>query len=357
MNYSATVVAVTAAVVLVVLGLVGYGYWDTYIRPAHETAVRVGSRDYNMIYFVKRLKLAFNDPTRPAPAAAEIAELPTRLTADIIDEEVFVQRAGTLGVSVPDSEIDGYMAERLAAPFTRNDAGEVQYSRTLENAVRNRLRPSGLSVAEYRRALHGQRLRQEVRRHFDQGLAEALPAVRFRQIAVADEAKARDLKGRLDGGGDFAALASSDSDDTATKSDGGLKDWTLKGLLAPEIEQAAYTLPPGQVSEPVKSGDRWYLLKVEERTESRQVTDRERATLADKQLSDWLTARRDELGARGYLDDRERLDYALEHSNALEVARRGQGARPGQPGAPVRPGGLPPVMPRPANPPAGGTAP
>ena len=42
----------------------------------------------------------------------------------------------------------------------------------------------------------------------------------YRQIQVADQATADDLKAQIDGGADFAALAAANSTDTATKDSG-----------------------------------------------------------------------------------------------------------------------------------------
>jgi parvulin-like peptidyl-prolyl isomerase len=354
--------ASTTVVILLVVGVLAYGYWDTYIRPAREAAVKVGDRTDNMTYFVKRLKLALSE-SGPSLNAAQIAAMPTQLAQQIIDEEVLLQRAKSLGVSVSNDDIDAYLAEQQGIPFTRDAAGHIQHSAAFENAVRSRLEASGLTLAEYRRAMHGELLQQQVRKHFEDTLPEALPAVHLRKITVADEAKAKDVKQRLDGGADFAQIAASESTDTATKSAGGLQDWTPVDLLPTELQQAVNSLSAGQVSDPIKVDNGYTIVKVEEKTDSRQLTDKDRTALADKQLNDWMTQQRAELHAKSYMVDKARQNYALDKSDAVAIAARNSENAPGQglPGGqtiPISPGGgLPSSMPQTSPGGTGGAAP
>ncbi|HEX4807780.1 MAG TPA: peptidylprolyl isomerase [Bryobacteraceae bacterium] len=77
-------------------------------------------------------------------------------------------------------------------------------------------------------------------------------------------AKASDLEAKLKGGADFAALAKSDSDNTASGARGGeLGSFSLADNTLPaDIKSAITTLQPGQVSEPIKQGAGFYILKV-----------------------------------------------------------------------------------------------
>ncbi len=79
-------------------------------------------------------------------------------------------------------------------------------------------------------------------------------------------AKAQDIRKQLLAGGDFAAIAKAESDDTASGADGGsLGPASGRGKFVPPFDQAVFSLPVGQISEPVKTPFGYHIIKVEER--------------------------------------------------------------------------------------------
>ncbi|MGC2657162.1 MAG: peptidylprolyl isomerase [Bryobacteraceae bacterium] len=78
------------------------------------------------------------------------------------------------------------------------------------------------------------------------------------------KAKAEQLESKLKGGADFAALAKAESDDPNSAARGGeLGSYNLanNGLSA-DIKAVITNLKPGEVSEPIKQGTGYYILKV-----------------------------------------------------------------------------------------------
>lgn len=77
-------------------------------------------------------------------------------------------------------------------------------------------------------------------------------------------AKAQELRKKLIAGEDFAKLATAESDDSTAAKQGGSLGSFGKGHMVPAFEQAAFSLPVGQVSEPVKTQFGYHLIKVDE---------------------------------------------------------------------------------------------
>ena len=77
-------------------------------------------------------------------------------------------------------------------------------------------------------------------------------------------AKAQEIRKKIAAGEDFAALAKTESDDAQTGAKGGDLGTFKHGQMVPEFEQAAFSLPVGQVSEPVKSKFGYHIIKVEQ---------------------------------------------------------------------------------------------
>lgn len=92
-----------------------------------------------------------------------------------------------------------------------------------------------------------------------------MPRAAARHILVATEAEARDLKGKIEGGEDFAALASQHSKCPSGKAGGDLGEFS-KGDMVPEFDQVVFSdLPIGEVSEPVRTQFGYHLLEVQKR--------------------------------------------------------------------------------------------
>ena len=122
----------------------------------------------------------------------------------------------------------------------------------------------------------------EAKKIYDARIAEVKPEheVAARHILVADEAKAKELRAKIVGGGDFAALAKENSTDTGSKEQGGLLGYFSKGQMVPEFEAAAFKLQEGEVSEPVKTNFGWHIIKLEDRRRKEPPTfDSVKATI------------------------------------------------------------------------------
>jgi peptidyl-prolyl cis-trans isomerase C len=79
-------------------------------------------------------------------------------------------------------------------------------------------------------------------------------------------AKARELREKIVKGAPFAEVAKAESDDAGSGANGGSLGSFTRGRMVPVFEQAAFTLPIGQISEPVKSQFGYHLILVESRT-------------------------------------------------------------------------------------------
>ncbi|MEH7110323.1 peptidylprolyl isomerase [Bacillus sp. JJ1764] len=88
------------------------------------------------------------------------------------------------------------------------------------------------------------------------------PEIKARHILVADEAKAKEVKQKLDSGAKFEDVAKEYSTDTATAQNGGDLGWFGSGKMDPDFEKAAYALDVNQISEPVKSQFGYHIIQV-----------------------------------------------------------------------------------------------
>jgi len=76
-------------------------------------------------------------------------------------------------------------------------------------------------------------------------------------------AKAQQVRKQLLAGADFATLAKAESDDTGSAANGGELGTFGHGQMVPSFDEAAFALPVGQVSEPVRSQFGYHIIRVE----------------------------------------------------------------------------------------------
>jgi peptidyl-prolyl cis-trans isomerase D len=93
----------------------------------------------------------------------------------------------------------------------------------------------------------------------------AVPAGADAKTDAAAKAKAEDLLKQIKAGGNFADLASKNSDDPGSKTQGGELGWLDRGKTVPEFDKVAFSLAPGQTSDLVKTQFGYHILQVEDK--------------------------------------------------------------------------------------------
>jgi len=119
------------------------------------------------------------------------------------------------------------------------------------------------------------------------GTAEQVHA---QQILLYNEDAARKVADQLNAGTKFADLAVLYDPNT-----GGELGWFPRGyLLEPALEETAFRLEPGQISDVIESGVGYHILLVVERDSQHQLSPDAYLVMQEKALVDWLAQKRAE---------------------------------------------------------------
>jgi len=137
--------------------------------------------------------------------------------------------------------------------------------------------------------------------------------IRTNDLVSDDDARERleQLKQRIEGGDDFAALARAHSDDPTSAAKGGDLGWVNPGDLDPQFEEVMNGLAPGKLSAPFRTQYGWHLVQVlarrehDDSAEFRRNTAREmiRKRKTDEAIEVWLHRLRDEAYVEYRLDE------------------------------------------------------
>jgi parvulin-like peptidyl-prolyl isomerase len=149
------------------------------------------------------------------------------------------------------------------------------------------------------------------------------------EIAQAKK-QIEDIKKELENGADFAELAKKYSQDPGSAPNGGDLGFFRRGQMVREFEDAAFSLEPGQISDPVRTQFGFHLIKVEEKKPAQHP---ELAQIRERVLKDYIAAERTrrfeqfyaELKAHAKIfiaDPVLKVFYLYEHAERLEEARQ-----------------------------------
>ena len=96
------------------------------------------------------------------------------------------------------------------------------------------------------------------------------------------------------------------SQDTGSGANGGDLGWFGKGAMVAPFEEAAFSLEPGKISDPVQSDFGYHIIQVIAR-QNRPLSAEEYAQAANDAFNEFLASARDELGVEIFDLWRERV--------------------------------------------------
>jgi len=115
------------------------------------------------------------------------------------------------------------------------------------------------------------------------------------------KAKAQQILKQIRAGGDFAALARTESQDPGSAQNSGDLGFFQKGLMTPAFEKAAFELKPGAVSGLVESPFGFHIIKVHGRRAPRTVPFAE----VSPQIKDFLTQNLRQAKLQQFIDEKK----------------------------------------------------
>jgi peptidyl-prolyl cis-trans isomerase D len=135
---------------------------------------------------------------------------------------------------------------------------------------------------------------------------------------AAVKTRAEELLKQARAGADFADLAKKNSEDEGSAKNGGDLDYFRRGRMVPEFEQVAFSLEPGQISDPVKTSFGYHIIKL---VDKKPGTTRPLAEVR-QQISDQLTTERAQAQAA---DTAQRLASEISKPADLDKVAKARG--------------------------------
>ena len=217
----------------------------------------------------------------------DLAALRREILDAMIDEQVLVLKAKQDSIQIDPTEVEEMLGQQFQMAKSSMDDG--QFAQMLERV--------GLSErqlkARYRKEIRHRLLSRQMRAFVSYRVHVGHRDVEAFRIAHQDtlpsqislshilikiqpsgevlkekRARIEEIQALLAAGGDFATIARDHSEDPGSASLGGDLGCFSPGTLVPEFEEAAFSIKPGQTSEPVLSPYGYHLIQVREKRET-----------------------------------------------------------------------------------------
>jgi len=217
--------------------------------------------------------LACNPPAAPAPLPGDMPSGGTvvatvdghDVTQEMVDLTIKqlppqlkeqLEQSGQIG-QVQEQVVVGEVLYREAIKRKLHEDTEVKT--TVALAAR-----SALTDALFNKVIEERATAARVQQYYDDHLVQyKQDQVQARILVVATE-KAEEVKGKLDGGGDFVALVAEYSEDPNTKGKGGDLGWIEKRSMPPNFSEPLFAAAKGDVVGPIEAGPRQLFFKIED---------------------------------------------------------------------------------------------
>jgi parvulin-like peptidyl-prolyl isomerase len=166
---------------------------------------------------------------------------------------------------------------------------------------------TNLSETGFRQIVKAGLLVDKVRQYFADQVPTEAEQINVSHIQTDTQEEAEAALKRLDAGEDFALVASEVSTDTFTAANGGELGWLLEGDLAsrygPEVEAAAFSLNPGEYSQPISSTVGAQIIMVNERA-VRPLSEFRLQSEQQQAYFDWLEEARNAEGVENLWNEK-----------------------------------------------------
>ena len=247
-------------------------------QPTQETqpeiAATVNGQPITMEAFQRELARFEAGQASLGLQVADQAAYKQQVLDQLVEQELLRQLAIRQGIVVSDEAVDSEINAMV------QQSGQQYFEAWLSSNY--------YALAEFREVIRLQLMANQLTMPVVASVPTVTEQVHARHILVNTQAEADQILSRLQAGEDFGTLAAEYSLDVTTKNNGGDLGWFPRGgLLVPEVEDAAFSMSPGQTSSVVISAWGAHVIQTLELDSARQVEPETHDRLVQKAIEQW----------------------------------------------------------------------
>lgn len=205
-----------------------------------KAVVETNAGDITKDEFYQELKDRFGEPVLKEMVTVEVLENKYDVSKEDVDKEL--------------KNIKDQLGDKFEMVLNRKGLDEESFRNVLKiSLLREAAVAEDIKITE-----------KEIKQKYERMKKE----IQASHILVDDKKTAKEVKKKLENGGDFAKLAKEYSKDKVSAKKGGKLGYFSTGKMVPKFEDAAYSLDVGEISDPVKTQHGYHIIKV---TDKRKV--------------------------------------------------------------------------------------
>ena len=289
-------------VIVAVLALLSYGYYDQVYKPdhaeankLHKTIVQVNEKKFSLEYIIDVMRfLNQQEANKAASSSGSSAVTAKTYTLDdaiqVIEYgELLQQAAPGLGISVSDDDVQTKLKSLVLPTNAPEDLTQDQFLKYY-NAV---LKSQHVSDKEFRALVTGDLLRPKLQDYLKTQVPKSAEQVHV-QGTLVDKSRVTNVADRLVFTADtLSQVAQETTLETGSQTTGGDLGWMIKGIVGTKFDEVVFNLEPGVLSPPIddetgQTTNGVWLVSVLEKVPDKALDDNQVTSFATADYSKWF---------------------------------------------------------------------
>ena len=304
-------IIIGVAIVLIVGGIVGYGYYDNFVAPPRVLAAKIQDTVYTQGDLLKRVRLIRN-----TQGTVDLSTAPLQVLNEMVEAALINQGAPFYGVTITDEDVEDVIRSQFYPQVPLGQETEPgQLEQEYGESYRTFLSLGQISDKEYRGLIGEVMYRAALREALGDQIPEEVEHVEVNWISlpvgVAVDPEnppptAPEIVERLEVE-EFNLVAREVTADTRFDADrDGYIGWVPRGAF-PERDKVLFgtveePLALGEIGDPIYAQDGTFIIQVLAGPEERPIEVLMKEQLKDSTLDEWIAIQRT-IGAReGWLE-------------------------------------------------------
>lgn len=275
------------------VSVVGYGYYDTNVKPWHEPILKVNGTVFDMRYFVNMMRLSGATSSEYAQYVVSGME-----ESELMRQGLEDQFGVDIGAVTSDEAVEAFLRPIFVSNGKISDnATEDEYQQVYRDWVADWTETYGISEKDLiDLGIKPSLISEELQKQIGDAQYPATDNYEHAQVQallVTGSDNATLMRTRWENGEAFDTLAEDESVSASirdTGTDNATANWVARGIKSVAFDNYTFSATPGVLSEPIQDSDssgKYWVIKVLA-TEWRQLSDTDRDTLVGEAFDKWL---------------------------------------------------------------------